>query len=332
MIYKQRWFKWILLSVIIAGAIFGSFSLYVTQIEERSVQSKLVETLLKVQNGKENFTDKEKVAEFLAEREVQNAKTYTLPADLELQSTIKQDTLNGMQVFILSPTDTDSKKQILYLHGGAYINQPTNYHWKFLDKVVTGTNATITVPIYPKAPEHQYKESFDKVLPIYEDLLNVTESKNLVIMGDSAGGGLALALSQVLLENNIQQPSNIILLSPWLDITMKNPKIPSLEDKDPMLGAYGLEQMGKAWAGDKDPNNYMLSPINGAIKGLGKITLFVGTHELFLVDAQRFRDMATGQGVAINYFEYEKMNHVFPVYPIPEAKKATEQIVDIINK
>ncbi|WP_394187013.1 alpha/beta hydrolase fold domain-containing protein [Metabacillus halosaccharovorans] len=327
----MRWFKWIFIPTTIIGVIFGSFSIYVTKVEGRSVQSKLVETLLKVQNDKINFTDKEKVNEFLEDRKVQNAKTYKLPDDLELKSKVKQDAINGMQVFSLSPTGTDSKKKILYLHGGAYINQPTNYHWKFLDNVVTGTNATVIVPIYPKAPDHQYKESFDKLLPIYEDLLKETDPKNVGIMGDSAGGGLALALSQFLLEKNIHQPENIILLSPWLDITMKNPEIPLLEDKDPMLGAYGLEKMGEAWAGDTDPNNYMLSPINGTIKGLGKITLFVGTHELFLADAQKFRDMASNQGIEINYYEYEKMNHVFPVYPIPEAKKATEQIVNIIN-
>ncbi len=146
-------------------------------------------------------------------------------------------------------------------------------------------------------------------------------------MGDSAGGGFALALAQLLLEKGLSQPGKIILLSPWLDITMKNPDAYVLEDKDPMLGIYGLIQMGKAYAGDTNLNHYLLSPINGKINGLGKISLFIGTHEVFLPDARRFRDIALSQGARINYFEYPKMNHIFVLYPIPEAKKATKEII-----
>ncbi len=124
----------------------------------------------------------------------------------------------------------------------------------------------------------------------------------------------------------------MILLSPWLDLTMKNPKIPSLETKDLMLELFELSVIGTYWAGNTDPNDFMLSPINGPIKGLGEITIIVGTHELLWPDAQLFRDLANDQGVKINYFEYKKMIHAFPLIPIPEAKKAIKQIVDIINR
>lgn len=100
---------------------------------------------------------------------------------------------------------------------------------------------------------------------------------------------------------------------------------------DPMLNLRLLIETGKIYSGDTDRSNYLLSPINGPLHGLGKITLFVGTHELFLADARRFRALAKREKVEINYFEYPKMNHVFPVLPIPEADLAMKQMIDIIK-
>ncbi|MEI3611517.1 alpha/beta hydrolase [Pseudogracilibacillus sp. SO30301A] len=297
----------------------------------RSIRSWIVERLLKRLSNKDSFTDEKLYAEFLKEKQIENRKPYILPKYIQRKFDIEKQHFDGMDCYIFNQEKNTSEKSILYLHGGGYIKQPSVYHWNFLWKVAKETNVKIYVPIYPKAPNHQYKESFDKVLPIYEWILETSNKENIILMGDSAGGGFALALAQLLLEKGLPQPRKIILLSPWLDITMKNSDAHALEHKDPMLGIYGLIQMGKAYAGDTDLNNYLLSPINGKINGLGEITLFIGTHEVLLPDARKFRDMVTSQGVKINYFEYPKMNHIFMVYPIPEAKKATEKIVNIIN-
>ncbi|WP_449355501.1 alpha/beta hydrolase fold domain-containing protein [Virgibacillus natechei] len=238
---------------------------------------------------------------------------------------------DDMSCYIFNFDNKPTEKQILYLHGGAYVNQPLIFHWNFLGKLAKETGATIYVPIYPKAPNHQYLESFNKVFPIYEELMSKSGADNLVFMGDSAGGGFALALAQLILEKGLPQPKQIILLSPWLDITMKNPDLCAFEKLDPMIGIHGAVEMGKSYAGDTDPNYYLLSPINGEKKGLGQISVFVGTHEVLFPDIRKFKNQAEAQGEKINYFEYPKMNHVFPVYPIPEAKKARKEIVDMIE-
>jgi acetyl esterase/lipase len=326
--------KWVIILVSVLAIVvigLGSFYLYATKVEERSVQSILLGYYIKTTGIKDKLVDKEKVTEFMEKGRLQIEEPYKFPGDLKLKSAITMETSNEMEVFFLNRNVETRNKQILYLHGGAYVNQPTSFHWTFLDELAGNAHATVIVPIYPKAPKHQYREAFDKVLPIYTNLMAETGAKNITIMGDSAGGGFALALSQLLLEKGLPQPGNVIMLSPWLDITMKNPDIPALEEKDPMLGAYGLVQMGKAWAGDSDPSIYLLSPINGEVKGLAKISLFVGTHELLFPDASKFKDKAAAQGVMINYFEYPKMNHVFPIFPIPEADKARGQIINIIN-
>ncbi|WP_058304433.1 alpha/beta hydrolase fold domain-containing protein [Gorillibacterium timonense] len=290
----------------------------------RSWQSFLVERLL--------FLNKKQIntSTYMEQRRIANETPYVLPAKLKQNYNILINNSYSLDTYMLKSALHPDTRQILYLHGGGYIEQPLSWHWRFLDKLSQKLNGTITVPVYPKAPNHQYKEAFEKVLPIYEDLLTKTSPDNIVLMGDSAGGGFALALAQLLLEKGIPQPGNIILLSPWLDISLQNPKITAMEAKEPMLDVNLLIEVGKTFAGDTKTSNFLLSPINGPLQGLGKISLFVGTHELFLPDARKFKTLADKEKVFIHYHEYPKMNHVFPVFPIPEAKKAMQKMIEII--
>jgi acetyl esterase/lipase len=292
----------------------------------RSWQSFLVERLIKI------VIKQVDPATYLKQKRIDNENPYVIPAKLKHKYSIKKSKSYSLDTYMLKSPSKSESRQILFLPGGGYIEQPLMWHWRFLFQLTQKLDGTITVPIYPKAPNHQYKEVLDKVLPIYKDLLTKASSENIVIMGDSAGGGLALALSQLLLKEGISQPGNIILLSPWLDVTLNNPKIAALKKFDPMLNLKLLIEAGKTYAGDTPTSNYLVSPINGPIQGLGKISIFIGTHELFLPDARKFKARAKREKVDINYFEYPKMNHVFPVLPIPEARLAMKQIIDIIKK
>ena len=297
----------------------------------RSFLSIYAEHYLRFTGYKKKVNDVNGMAAYLEERRLANKCPNEAPPSLKMKSPVEKDLIDGMEVFYINKGAKRNNKLILYLHGGGYIEQPVPEHWKFLDKLAVATEACVTMPIYPKAPDYQYTDTFERLLSLYKSILSDTEPKNVIFMGDSAGGGLALALAQYLVEKELPQPGKMILLSPWLDITMENPDIPSLDSKDPSLGIYGLIQMGKAWAGSADPHNYMLSPIYGSILGLGEITIFAGSHEVLLPDIRKLKALAEAQNVKINYFEYPKMDHVFPLYPIPEAKKAQKQIIDIIK-
>ncbi len=291
----------------------------------RSWQSFLVEWLLKILKKQVD------PAAYLEKKRIEHQHPYQLPEKLQRKYNIMKITSYDIDTYMLKSPSQPEKRQILFLPGGGYIEQPLLWHWRFLYQLSQRLNGTITVPIYPKAPNHTYKESFEKVLPIYEHLLTKTSPENIVIMGDSAGGGLSLALSQLLLEEEIPQPGNIVLLSPWLDIALNHPEIAAMDKKEPMLDLKLLIEAGKAYAGDTPRTHYLVSPINGPLRGLGKITLFIGTHEIFLPDARKFKARARMEKININYFEYPKMNHVFPVFPIPEAKRAMKQIIDILG-
>ncbi|MCQ4937333.1 alpha/beta hydrolase fold domain-containing protein [Anaerotignum propionicum] len=290
-----------------------------------SWQSFFVERILKL------FKKEVDPDTFLAHKRKENESPYVLPPKLQRKYHIIKLNSYSIDAYLMKSLSQSKEKQILYIPGGGYTEQPLFWHWRFLDKLTKKLNGTITVPIYPKAPNHQYQDSFESILPIYKDLLTKASPKDIVIMGDSAGGGLSLALSQLLLKERLPQPGNIILLSPWLDVNLDHPEIPSLMKVEPMLDLKLLIASGKLYAGNTPTNNYLISPINGPIRGLGKITLFIGTHEIFLPDARKLKALAEQENVHIHYFEYPKMNHVFPVFPIPEAKRALQQIVDIIN-
>ncbi len=315
--------------MVIIVILYG-FSLYITRKERRSFRSWFFERLLIIRIEKRIFVASEHPEEFLAEHALDDAKPYEFPIALKLIGKIERINISGMDCMVLS-SPNPSMKKILYLHGGSYVEQPRLAHWLFLDQLVKDSHATVYVPIYPKAPVHQFQESYDKILELYSLLLTESKPQDVVFMGDSAGGGLALGFSQYLISLRMPQPARCILLSPWLDITMENPGIAALERKDPMLLKNHLIVMGKAWAGGLDPHDFRVSPITGPLKGLAPITLYVGTHELFLADARKLRIRALAQGVSFDYHEFPKMNHVFPVFPIPEARRVQHQISYLVG-
>ncbi|KHD45508.1 alpha/beta hydrolase [Streptococcus hongkongensis] len=258
---------------------------------------------------------------------------------------LKQEQVNGtlvtkihdnMQVHSWNenPNNKTNQKVIFYLHGGSYLNNPTTYHIDMLKTLSTSLDAKIVLPIYPKAPTYTYDVAMPKLIELYRETLNSTAAKNITIMGDSAGGGLALGLALALKDNNLQQPKDIVLLSPWLDVTMSNPDIQKFESNDPILSAWGLRKVGEIWSrrGEENSKHPYVSPIYGDVTNLAPITMFVGTHEIFYPDIKKFEKSLTEKNHPHQLFEAEKMNHVYPIYPIEEAKTAQYQIIDTIRK
>ncbi|MBT1706357.1 alpha/beta hydrolase fold domain-containing protein [Chryseosolibacter indicus] len=244
---------------------------------------------------------------------------------------IERHFLNGRNVFTMSPKHGRSNKHILYLHGGAYVQNFVRQHWNFLSMLVRHTHCTITAPDYPLAPKYTYRDAFDMVSPLYTQLIQKAGSVNTILMGDSAGGGFALALAQKKKNDNEIQSGKIILLSPWLDLTLKNPEIEALDPLDPFLSIQGLRKAGRAYAGNSDLDNYMLSPINGPLEGLGEITIFSGSRDILCADARRLNLLGKAKGINIKYHEYKDMVHVWMLLNFTESKKAQKEIIALIN-
>jgi len=150
-------------------------------------------------------------------------------------------------------------------------------------------------------------------------------------MGDSSGGGMSLALAQLLKIKNLPQPGNIILISPALDMSFSNPEIHEVEKLDPVSAVPALIDIIKWYGGEKGSKYYLVSPIYGNFEGLGKISLFIGTHDILYPDAKKFKMLADEKGLKFGYYEYPSMIHVWPLFFFPESKKATKEIIEIIK-
>ena len=300
---------------------------------ERSVESVQFEKLLFSQSNKKSFSSTENAQQFIKQRGTENIHPYVIGEDVNLLSALKEQTFEDMQVFILNDQKSSSQMVILYIHGGAWTNQPLNLHWLFMDKMAQALNAKVIAPIYPKVPHFSYQDTYPKMLSLYKEILASIESSNqLTIIGDSAGGNIALGLIQLLKRDGLPQPQDIILLSACVDMSLENPLIQEYEENDPMLASEGMEVITKIWAADKALKDPIISPIYGDFQGVGKITHFIGSHESLYPDAIQFDEKLTEQGVAINTFVYPKMNHVFVVMPIPEAVDAQQKIINILSK
>ena len=291
-----------------------------------SRMSKIMESVLKHKEYKERSSDVNKTDEHIKARSLVEDEIYELPKRVYLTH-VKNELKFGCQVLIFNESE-DTESIILYVHGGAYVEEIENMHVAFCDKLAKKANATVFVPIYPLAPNHTYKETYQIVEKLYEDMLK--SNKPIAIMGDSTGGGFSAAFCEYLAENELAQPKHLVLISPWVDVSMSGDYDDYVE-LDPMLGVDGLREMGKAWVGDLDSKDYKVSPLYGDVKKLPQTAIFVGTHEVLYLDIIEFYNKLKDNGIDVELNIGEAMSHVYPLYPlVPEAKEAFNHIVDII--
>lgn len=252
------------------------------------------------------------------------------------QSTLKNLDVNswqvqGRNVFSLAPKQDKSKKYILFLHGGGYVTNFMSFHWGFFETLANETKCTIIAPDYPLAPEHTYVDAFNFIDPVYRKLISEVDPSDIIIMGDSAGGGFSLALAQKLKEDGLPQPSQIVLLSPWLDISSTDPESRQIEKDDVMLTVDLGLLCAEAYTKGGDINSTLVCPINGSLEDLAKISVFTSTHDILYADAKKFKARCDKEGVSINYYVYPKMIHDWVIFGFAESNHALQQIKSIIQ-
>lgn len=233
-------------------------------------------------------------------------------------------------VCTIEPVDTEAKVHIVYFHGGGYSMEASGLHFQLMKNLVKQTGCALTYIDYPLAPEHTVTEAMDMSLLAYKKLKVGYPKHRFILMGDSAGGGLALALAMRIRDEEIDGPEQIILLSPWLDIALTNKRIPEYEKRDVILDVAALREIGEQYRGDVPADNYMVSPKYGDLSGLGAISVFYGTEEILFPDCEEFCDETQNGGFAVTGYEYDKMQHDWVILPIDEAKRAVGEICALV--
>ena len=287
-----------------------------------SFSSIFLNCILKKVNYKKNFLNIENTKKHIQ-------KTNTIDYDLPKKMGFSKEKFEGMDVYSYNGRISDNKKKLLYVHGGAYIENANYFQLKFVMKIAKKTNSTLIFPVYPLAPKNDYRLTYDLMEKLY--YLLTKNNNEINIIGDSAGGGFILSFSMYLRDKGITQPKNIVMLSPWLDISLSNPEIKKYEKKDLILSIDGCKYAGELWKGKLSNNNFLVSPLYGNYDNLGKITIIVGGNELLKPDINKLKNKLDDLKINYNYFEYYKQCHNFAIYPTKEAKDVINNMSSIIK-
>lgn len=250
------------------------------------------------------------------------ADVFPLPDDVERT----EIDLGGVPSVRLEPPGAGDDV-LLYLHGGGYGGGSAKSHSEMAARLARAAGMVAVLPNYRLAPEHTFPAALDDATAAYRALLEeVGDAERIAVAGDSAGGGLSVALCVALRDAGEPLPRALCLLSPWLDMTCTSPSWDARFEGDPILD-HSLREVADRYLDGVDPRDPLCSPLFADLSGLPPILVLVGTHEILYDDSVSFAEAATDHGVEVELEIGHELIHVWPIFPItPEAVASTARI------
>jgi len=232
---------------------------------------------------------------------------------------------DGWPLYEVAPRGGRPAGRVLFLHGGAYFREMRDWHWRFVERLVRDTNLSVLVPIYPLAPLGTADAVVPAVVGLVEDVRRRPDGP-VVLVGDSAGAGMAVAAAQELAASDPGGLAALVLVSPWVDVACDDPGVVERAGQDPWLQAPGLRAAGDAYRGPLARDHPWVSPIHGPLGGLPPMLVLSGTDDILNADAHRFVDAVVAAGGEVELVEGEQMIHDYPLHPTPEGRAARAHI------
>lgn len=237
---------------------------------------------------------------------------------------------------LLIPKQKRGTEVVLQLHGGGYQGRLHNGHRDFACAYASMPGDRMVLSLdYRVAPEHPYPAALEDAVAAYHWLQHIGyEGEQIILTGDSAGGGLCLALAMYLRDHGMPLPKCMVLMSPWTDLTASGASYETNFTRDPLFGNTKDSMIySDRYYGKRDPRHPYISPLFGSYEGLPPMLFQVGSIEMLLDDSVRAAKKAKEANVAVELSVYEGMYHVFQMgmNRVPEAKKAWEEIEVFIN-
>ena len=296
------------------------------EIDQRSEEAIRFEAALKAL-GNDHFVAVAAAQEYMRERAALGDVPFSLPEG-DYASDVHIEYIGDSQTIVFEGSP-ETLISVILIHGGAFVSQVSPPNIAFCDKLAKAANATVYSPLYPLAPNHTCDEAYPLLDALYEKVL--AEGKPIFLTGDSAGGGLAASFCMHVAKQGLPKPERAVLFSPWVDVSLSG-DYDELLKVDPMLGADGLRCIGEAWAGDLSAKDWRVSPLFGDASHMPPTTLFVGTREILYGDVLAFRDKLEEAGIDVSLIVGKGMNHIWPFFPIPEAKAAFAQVLEALGR
>ena len=260
------------------------------------------------------------------------ASILTLPVDVN----VERLDVDGVPAEWITTPGASEQQVILYLHGGYYVSGSCNTHRDLVSRISRASKACVLLIEYRLAPEHPFPKGLEDAIKAYNWLVSTKKisQKNIIIAGDSAGGGLTLATLLKLKNMKTELPIAAICLSPWTDLAITGDSIKTKSEEDPALTPERTEYCAKLYLGEENPQSPLASPLYGDLKGLPPLLIQIGTAEILLDDSLRLAKHAKEAGVDVKLEVWEDMIHVFQAYAevSPEGQDGINKIGEFIQK
>ena len=230
---------------------------------------------------------------------------------------------------------SDLNRHVLYLHGGGYRAGAPTYYRHFTWRIASATRASVLAIKYRLAPEHPFPAALEDAISAYRWMIGEgADPRQCAVIGDSAGGGLALAMLLKLRDDGCRVPAAAVALSPWTDLALTGASLHRNARSDPMLNADDLPSIVADYLAFADPRSPYVSPLYGNPVGLPPVLIQVGSDEIMRDDAVRMANKLRSAGCRVELEIWRRMPHVWHLFVpvLPEAHRAIERIGDFIRR
>ena len=242
---------------------------------------------------------------------------------------VEKTTIAGLDAEWHKPKNARPGKIMLYIHGGAFVLGSCKSHRRLVTHLARAGAIEAVVPEYRLAPENPFPAGLDDVVEAYRALLKKGyDARDIVVSGDSAGGGLSVSMMLALKAAGDPLPGAAVLLSPFLDVTASGESMKTRVDKDPWFDPQEIAVVVRYYCSGEDLNNPLLSPVFADVTGLPPTLIHVGDDEILLSDSTRLADKLRAARIPVNVEVFAEMWHVFHLFigKMPEARAAIDKI------
>jgi epsilon-lactone hydrolase len=249
-------------------------------------------------------------------------------------TTITKQTIDGIPAEVVTTKIGDPQRTVLHFHGGGYCTGSAHTARLWAAHLSAQAGCKVVLPEYRLAPEHPYPAGLDDARAVLKALLSAGEPGSLVVSGDSAGGGLALALVLSMRDQGEELPAGCVLLSPWLDLGRDRRADPGLIRRDVLLSPDWLDACARAYAEPAAWTGSLVSPLHAEHAGLPPLLIQAGTDELLAPDSELLAASASAAGVDVSYTRWPRMWHDFALEPglLAAADSAMAQAAWFVGK